>query len=312
MARPLNLRQIEAFKAVVEAGTVGAAAETLGVTQPAISKLIAHLEADTSLNLFDRVRGRLALTAQGMRLYNEIHRIFAGIDQVQRAVDTIKREERGRLIIGSMPALAEGFVRDVVASFLAKRPDVYVRIMVRSSQYLTEWLVTRQIDVAFLASTIDNPYLTAEQLMHQPIVCLMTENHPLARKRALSIADLDGVGQVGFEVDSTTRRTVDLAFREHGLRPNYIIETTTAPMVCQLVGAGLGVALLHPATVINPLPADFALRPLTPAVPMEFKMCFAREGRPNEAARLFAEHARQVAGKYLRRPLSGAATRSSR
>ena len=71
-----------------------------------MSKLIAHLEEDTGLKLFDRVKGRLAPTARGMRLYEEIDRIFDGIRQVENAIDTIRREEEGQLLIGVMPALS--------------------------------------------------------------------------------------------------------------------------------------------------------------------------------------------------------------
>jgi DNA-binding transcriptional LysR family regulator len=69
--RQLNLRQVEAFKAVIEYGTVSRAAEMMNVSQPAMSKLIAHLEEDTGLRLFDRVKGRLVPTRRGMRLYEE-------------------------------------------------------------------------------------------------------------------------------------------------------------------------------------------------------------------------------------------------
>lgn len=79
MVRRLNLRQVEAFKAVIEYGTVSRAAEMMNVSQPAMSKLIAHLEEDTALRLFDRVKGRLVATRRGMRLYEEIDRIFAGV-----------------------------------------------------------------------------------------------------------------------------------------------------------------------------------------------------------------------------------------
>ena len=79
MVRQLNLRQVEAFKAVIEYGTVSRAAEMMNVSQPATSKLIAHLEEDTGLRLFDRVKGRLVPTRHGMRLFEEIDRIFAGV-----------------------------------------------------------------------------------------------------------------------------------------------------------------------------------------------------------------------------------------
>src|SRR5262249_56352035 len=92
MTRRVNLRQIEAFKAVIEYGTVSQAAEMIGISQPAMSKLIAHLEDDTGLRLFDRIKGRLAPTRRGMRLYEEVDRIFVGVRQVENAVEAIRRD----------------------------------------------------------------------------------------------------------------------------------------------------------------------------------------------------------------------------
>ena len=83
MRRHINLRQIEAFKGVIENGTVSRASQLLNISQPAMSKLIAHLEADTGLRLFDRVKGRLAPTEHAMRLYEEVGRIFAGVRQLR-------------------------------------------------------------------------------------------------------------------------------------------------------------------------------------------------------------------------------------
>ena len=95
MARAINLRQVEMLKAVVEHGTVSRAAVVLGISQPAASKLLMQLERDGGLKLFDRARGRLAPTAQGMRLYEEIDRIFAGVRQVETAIAVIRREDTG-------------------------------------------------------------------------------------------------------------------------------------------------------------------------------------------------------------------------
>lgn len=77
--RNLSLRQLEALMAVVKAGTVSRAAEVLRISQPAASKLIQDLEADTSLHLFERESGRLVPTGRGMRLYEEVERILSSV-----------------------------------------------------------------------------------------------------------------------------------------------------------------------------------------------------------------------------------------
>src|ERR1700735_2810518 len=127
--RRLNLRQIEAFKAVMEHGTVSAAAAMLHVSQPAMSKLIAHLEADAAMRLFDRVKGRLTPTEQGMRLYAEVDRIFSGVLQVENAVDAIHSQAQGRLAIGVLPALSGAFVQLAVTEFLKLHPGTHCVIV---------------------------------------------------------------------------------------------------------------------------------------------------------------------------------------
>src|ERR1700739_696845 len=128
MPRHLNLRQIEAFKAVIENGTVSRAAELLNISQPAMSKLIAHLEVDTGLKLFDRVKGRLVPSEHGLRLHEEIGGVFACVRQVENAVEAIRREEQGRLAIGVMPALAYSFIQRATTRFLEDRQNMFCSV----------------------------------------------------------------------------------------------------------------------------------------------------------------------------------------
>lgn len=138
MTRSYNLRQIDAFRSVIENGTVSAAASVLHISQPAVSKLLALFEQQTGLALFERVKGRLVPTTQAMRLYAELDRIFAGMHQLDRAVELIKREHRSQLIVGVLPALSGEFIRAVVMRFLKQHPDVFVSIKVRASAVLLE------------------------------------------------------------------------------------------------------------------------------------------------------------------------------
>ena len=112
--RQPTMRQIEAFKAVIETGTVSRAAEVLNMSQPAASKLLTNLEADIGLTLFERRRGLLVPNERGVRFYQEIDRIFSGLNQINRAVDSLRREEQGQLVIGCLPVSTD--VRDGLQS----------------------------------------------------------------------------------------------------------------------------------------------------------------------------------------------------
>ena len=158
MRRRINLRQIEVYKAVIELGTVSAAAAALNVSQPAVSKMLVQLEADCELRLFDRVRGRLAPTEQGMQLYAEIDRIFSGVQQVENAIDALHRQAHGRVLIGVMPGLSGAFVQMVVTAFLREHPGTYCSVEARSSEWIMESLVGRRLDVGLLNQQMHSPW----------------------------------------------------------------------------------------------------------------------------------------------------------
>ena len=224
MPRHINLRQVEAFKAVIENGTVSRAAEMLNISQPAVSKLIAHLEEDTGLKLFDRVKGRLAPTARGMRLYEEIDRIFAGIRQVENAVDTIRREQEGQLMIGVMPALSGPFIQQATMSFLQGRPGVFCSVQSRSSQWIVDWLVTRKLDVGLISSRIENPYVV-DRVADGASAGLHHAARPRARAQARHQAEGPATACRSSRSipESHTGQRVAPVFEEHGVRPNIVI-----------------------------------------------------------------------------------------
>jgi DNA-binding transcriptional LysR family regulator len=299
MARALNLRQIEAFKAVIESGTVSRAAEVLRISQPAVSKLLAHLEQQTKLSLFDRLRGRLVPSRQGMRLYQEIDRIFVGVRQVESAVESIRREEQGRLNIGIMPGLSGAFIRRVTMAFLESHPEVYISVHVRSSQLIADWLISRQLDVALIRSRLDNPYVDTESLMEHPLVCVMPPGHRLARKKVIVPRDLDGEPFVSFAHDSYTGEQIAVMFETHKVKAKVVLDATVAPTVCEFVACGLGLSLIHPLFV-DSLDGRLAMRRFQPALPFDFLMCRARNSRNVGLVDAFAGQMRAVAATMSR------------
>jgi DNA-binding transcriptional LysR family regulator len=287
----LNLRQVEAFKAVIECGTVSRAAGTMNVSQPAISKLIAHLEADTGLRLFDRVKGRLAPTRHGMRLYEEIERIFGGVRQIENAVDAIRRDEQGRLLIGVMPALSGAFIEQATSRFLAKQPGVLCSIQSRSSQWIAEGLVTRKLDVGLIVTPIDNPYIVAEPVMAHPVVCILPLGHPLTRKRVIAPRDLHAAPFVSFDPDSYTSRRVGQVLDAQGVEPNIVMVVNVSPTLCEFVAAGVGVSLVHPLAVAG-LGDRVAIRRFQPAIQLEFQLCRVSDSRNARFVDAFLESVR--------------------
>lgn len=305
VVRRLNLRQVEAFKAVIEQGTVSRAAELLHVSQPAMSKLIAHLEQDTGLRLFERLKGRLAPTQRGMRLYEEIDRIFAGIQQVENAVDAIRRDEQSRLLIGVMPALSGAFIQQATSAFLSVQPDVFCSIQSRSSQWIADGLVTRKLDVGLLIAPIDNPYIVAEPMMGHPVVCILPLGHALAEKAVITPKDLDGVPFISFEPESHTNRRMAAVLAAHEAVPKIVMTVNVSPTLCEFVAAGTGVSLVHPL-IVGGMREQLAIRRFEPETQLDFQFCRIGDSRNARLVDAFLVSARRTAAEISRTILSGA------
>jgi len=299
MLRRLNLRQIEAFKAVIENGTVSRAAEMLNISQPAMSKLIAHLEEDTALKLFDRLKGRLAPTERGMRLYEEIDRIFVGVRQIENAVDAIRREEQGRLTVGVMPALSGSFIQQATMGFLQQHPNVYCSIQSRSSQWIADGLVTRKLDVGLVSSRIDNPYIVTEPLMEHPLVCIMPLDHPLAARSVIQPDHLDGVPFVSFDPESFSGQRIATMFDACKIKANVVLVANVSPTLSEFVMAGLGVALVHPL-MISGLQKRLTVRRFEPSISFDFQLCRSRESRNAGLVEAFLQETRATAERISR------------
>ncbi len=305
MARRLTLRQIEGFKAMIEVGSVSGAALMMNISQPAMSQLIAHLEADTGLKLFDRLKGRLAPTKHAMRLHDEVGRIFAGVRQVENAVESIRREEQGLLAIGAMPALSGSFVERATNAFLKDRRNVFCSVQSLSSSLTIDWLIARRLDVGLISRGINNPYVTSEPLMEYPLVCIMPRDHPLAAKSHVEPMDLDQIPFVAFNPDTYEGHLVEEMLDSYHVKTQVVLVTNAAPTLCQFVASGLGVSLVQPFEVIG-FEHRIVVRRFEPEVLFfNFQLCRIGDGRNNDLVEAFAQEVRVTAAQISRELLSG-------
>ena len=305
MARRLTLRQIEGFKAMIEVGSVSGAALMMNISQPAMSQLIAHLEEDTGLKLFDRVKGRLAPTKHAMRLHDEVGRIFAGVRQVENAVESIRREEQGLLAVGAMPALSGPFVERATKGFLKDRRNVFCSVQSLSSQMTVDWLIARKLDVGLISGGINNPYVTFEPLMEHPLVCIMPRDHPLAAKSVIEPADLDQIPFVAFNPDTYEGHLVEEMLEGYGVRTQIVLITNAAPTLCHFVAGGLGVSLVQPFEVVG-FEHRIAVRRFEPEVLFfNFQLCRIADCRNGDLVEAFVQEVRATAAQISHELLAG-------
>lgn len=271
----MNLRQIEAFKAVMETGTVTQAAARLHVSQPALSKLLQAFERGVSLVLFSRERGRLTPTTEARLLYEEVDRVFQGAEKVRVAAEAIRGRQRGVLAIGVMPALSTGFAQEILARMSLASHGVQVTIEARDTPRLVEQLVTHQIELFYSAHPVEHPEISIETLCRLSLVCILPPGHHLASRAVIRCEDLEDEPFATLRRASPTRRLIDDVFARQRVRMRVALEAPMAPTLCAFVARGLGVALVDPLYV-GAFAAALVVRPFVPAVGTEVFLALPR------------------------------------
>ena len=291
----MNLRQIEAFKAVIESGTVTQAAARLNISQPAVSKLLQLFERGAGLTLFTREKGRLSPTSEARLLYEEVERVFQGAGRVRQAADEIRSLKRGSLAVGVMPALSVGFVQEVLARLKVSQPGVSVFVHGRETPKLMEQLVTQQIELFCSVVHMDHPEVRMELLCNVPLVCILPPGHRLAERREISCRDLAGERFASFRHDSIVRRRIDQAFDDAKVKRTIAMEAPMAPSICAFVARGLGVSVVNPLYV-GAFAPSLVVRPFKPKIDSSIYLA-ARRGRLSVLGEAFAIAAREVAAE---------------
>ena len=287
----MNMRQIEAFRAIIETGTVSRAAERLSISQPAATKLLKHLEQTIGFALFDRIRGRLSPTAEAIMLYDEVERVYRGISSLERFTEDIRLLQNGILRVGTMPALSIGFIQDIVADFTASRPSVQVTLHTRTSPKLIEWLVGGQLDAGFTSHPPNHPEVVGDTLCSTEFVCILPREHRLAAKTVIHATDLAGEQFISFGSDTPYRHQLDEMFKTLGVERKLLYETPMAPAACAMVARGLGVTVLNPH-YLGAFKDLLVARPFRPKVESDIRIVLPRYRRPSLIAQAFVETAK--------------------
>lgn len=264
-------RQLEAFRAVMEHGTATAAAERLGVSQPAVSKILAGLEAEIGYPLFTRVRRRLAPTSEARLLAAEAARLYDGLERVAEVARAIRERQVGDLHICSTPALGRTVLPDVMAGFLRKHGDAHIVFHVRSSTYVNQRTIDQQLDLGFSMMPFEHPSMVAEELSRAAAVCVLPRDHKLARRKVIRPADLRGERFLSFPLDGRMRHLIDAAFEQERIERRTRIDVYSSAEACALAARGAGVSIVEPFTARDCASAGIAIVPFEPRIRYLFR-----------------------------------------
>ncbi|WP_229743519.1 LysR substrate-binding domain-containing protein [Aliidongia dinghuensis] len=276
-----RMRQLEAFHAVMESGSVTRAAEILQVSQPAITKLIQALEQETGLRLFDRVRRRLQPTREARRFAIEVERLFLTMNRIEHVANEIRSLGTGEMHVAAMASLGVRFLPEILTAFRRERPGVNVALTVTSSQNVVEMVQAGQVDLGFALSVAHSPAVVVQPLASLPGVVVLPRDHPLAGRAVLAPEDLRDAPFVQLGREDRARHIIEDLFLQRGVALESMVQTHLAVSACEFVAAGAGVAVVEPVTA-SYYRDRLAVRPMAPAIYFEMFVVTALS-RPGSA-----------------------------
>jgi len=291
----MNLRHLEVFHAIMQAGSVTGAAHLLNVTQPAISNVLRHAEQQLKFKLFERIGGRLQPTPEACDLFPDVQAIFGRIDTLNRAVDEIRGGRTGRLAVAASPTFVNAYLPEAVSRLHRHSPGARVTIhAMATANAIEERVARREVDIGLVYTPVMDPSVGVEQVGTSSVVCAVPRRSRLAKQKEVTAQDL--AKGIVVATGPTTRigKAIQAAYGAHGLSmPNVAVEVNSSQAACLMVAKGVGIGLVDLATVHQyPLP-DVEFRPFRPHIELSLCLIFPKDRPRSRLALKFAQGLRE-------------------
>lgn len=276
------LRHLRYLSAVVEHGSFTRAAQALHVSQPALSQQIRQLEEQLGVQLLDRSGKSVRATDAGATYLSHVHRAFREIDAAGRAARDVNDLSSGRLRLGFTPSFSGYLIAPLARRFREKYPGITLDLLALSQDEIEAALADDKLDcaIAFWASSATG--IASQPLHTERLSLIARHDHAVMATDVIDIACVESQEMVLLSESFATRQTIDKHFKQHGIKPKVVIETSSMTTLIELVRSGSLVTVLPDAVAFER--DDLRFRPLLPAIKERRVVLLQREGGYRSAA----------------------------
>ena len=262
----MNIKALRAFQLIVEGGSLTAASKSLGLSQPAVSRLVSLLEDELKLLLFNRSGRTLRVTEKGAAFYVATRHILAGLSEIPRIAKDIQASDKQLKLI-TTPRIAQGLISPAIERLQQVNPQLSCTIDVLSRFDLDNLVGLRRFDLAIASLPVTHSLveLTNHPLFRVRLEAVMPKDHRLASRKRVTAADLAGENLLGLWEDQLWRQQMNDFMRSSGETGRYVVETRSSLMACQLAIDGAGIAVFDRVSARGLDLSAVVLRPLEPA-----------------------------------------------
>lgn len=258
----LDLGDLRAFVAVAERGSFHAAANDIHLSQPALSRRVAKLEASLGVRLLERTTRKVELTTVGRDFARKARELLYGLDQSLLGIGAIAERMSGEVTVACVPSAVRYFLPQVLQQYHQKYPRILIRVSDEGAGDVLTSVARSEADFGINYIGAHEPNIEFEPVLKESFVVACRKEHPLARRKKVTWAELDKYDYMTVAKASGNRFLLDLALADTPARPRSFCEVRHVMTVVSLVEAGLGIAAVpqlamppgdHPTLVSIPL-----------------------------------------------------------
>ncbi len=209
----MDFKELETFISIVEKGSISAAAAALGISQPAVSKRVARIEAEMGATLFANGHKHSTLTSEGAVLYKAALKMLDTRKKARIQIAEISQELYGTVRISASSIPGDFILPGLLVEFMEKHPGVSVQVIQGDSQSALEDLADKKSDLAVIGSDRNLPGYTSVPFYHDELVLIVNRNHPLAAKKYIAIEEVSSLKLVGRTSGSGSRQAWERIYK---------------------------------------------------------------------------------------------------
>lgn len=297
----MELSKYEVFLKTVELGNITRAADVLGYTQPAVSRVITDLEREWGIPLLIRSRGGVKLTTEGQQLLPSIRAVCCAQRDLEASVSGLLGLTRGSVRIATFHSVAAHWLPQIVQSFLSLYPNIEFDISCELEYSSSELkLIQGDVDCAFVTLPLNihaNPPLRTIFLKRDPIYVALPLNHPLATAPAYPVSRFAEDALI--YIRETHDRDITTIFDCCNVHPNtrYFMEDSYA--IASMVESGMGVGIIN-GLIASRMPYHIALIPMDPPQYRDIALAVRSQGTLSPVLSRFLEYVQSWVAEHVK------------
>jgi DNA-binding transcriptional LysR family regulator len=281
MERTMSDRRLQVFHAVARVLSFTKAAESLNMTQPAVTFQVRQLEEDFNTRLFDRGHNKISLTDAGKVVESYCTKIFDLYGDMQESVKRLTGDNSGDITIGASTTIAEYMLPALLGDFKGTFPDVKIRLKVANTASIVSMVEDNAIDLGIVEGETNNKLLLVEGCQVDRLVVITAPEHELANHTSIEPATLLEYPFIFREAGSGTRAVIAEFLKKAGLEENQLkaaLELGSTEAIKGAVEAGMGISVVSEATITKELKLEtLCAIELTPSLNRHFSFVRQRQ-----------------------------------